>query len=291
MRFAPWAAGLAVLPALALSAALVTSPQAATPAGVVTLPQWRMPDAYSVDLVVHSGKEAITMKRFIDKNRTRTEIDAEGQAVAILEAGDEKGTTYMLMADQKMALKQSVEELTAKVDTAATEAPEAKVELVGEEKLDGMLARRYRITYDEGAVDAWFDAKAGAPLRMESMADGKKTVMEWKNLKAGPQPDQLFQVPKGYEVVDLAEMMAQQRAAMGGMGAAGGMGAMGGMGGMGGMLGGAAGNMGGQMGAGIGASLGASLGGPLGAAAGQYLGGQIGGWIGHKAAGAVTPGR
>ena len=103
---------------------------------------------------------------------------------------------------------------------------------------------------------------------MEATQDGKTGVIEWKNRKVEAQKADLFVVPKGYEVIDMDQMLAQ----MGGMGA-------------GAMAKHALGGMGQGLGSSLGSSLGASLGGPLGAAAGQYIGGRVGASLGSKAGG------
>ncbi len=275
------------------------------------LPHYVQPRQYSVDLVIRGadGKDMV-MHRSVDEGRVRTDIDAEGQQIAMIELGDEKGTTLTLMPKEKRGMKQSREALEAlgqqakpatatAVDAVADpRRPEGKIEDLGEETLDGHVARKLRMSSEEGSALGWFDKETGAPLKMESEVEGKQASIAWKNMKPGPQPAALFVEPKGYEIMDMDEMMSQMKSMggmPGGMGAGGMLGALGGMGGMGGgvkgMAGGMAGNFGSQLGANLGGALGASLGGPLGAMAGQYLGGRIGGMIGRKAADIAIPGK
>jgi hypothetical protein len=257
------------------------------------LPEYHVPPAFSVDLVVQSPEANLVMKRFVDQGHVRTEMAMQGQDMVTIETGDEKGTMYTVMPKEKRAIKQSRESIAAMAGDAA--APEAratgagagppadmKIEDLGDETRDGRAVKKLRLTVPEGAALAWFDKATGAPVRMESNVEGKPTSIEWKNLVVAPQPAKLFEVPKGYEVTDMDEMMAKMKS-MGGMG-----GAL--KGAMGGMAQGFGQNMGASFGSGLGGSLGGALGGPLGAVAGQYLGGKIGGAIGKKAAGAVTPG-
>jgi outer membrane lipoprotein-sorting protein len=268
----------------------------ATPAGVAALglPQYTPPPSFSVDLVIKTEGHDMTMKRYIDNGKIRTELDTEGQQMVMIEMGDEPGTTYMLMPEQKMAMKQSraameeamkkmnkkgLDEAQAKGEAAAAEV---KLEAAGEETIDGRAAKKIRMVTPEGTVFGWFDKESGAPMRFESTAEGKKSTIEWKNFKPGPQPAALYEVPKGYEVRDMDEM-TKQMGSMGGMGMAGTM--------AGGMATGYAQSMGSSMGSSLGGALGASLGGPLGMVAGQYIGGKLGGMIGHKAADMVIPGK
>lgn len=278
-----------------------TKPQKPAKAGgfeAIGLPRYQAPEAFREDLVIQNDGKAFTMKRFVDHGRSRTEMTAEGQSMVMLEMGDEKGTSYTLMPDQKKAMKQSaqgmaesskqVAEAQKKVKEAKTAPPpEIQAEDLGEETVDGRAVKKVRMKYGDEAqeVMGWFDKQTGAPVRMETSAEGKKSVIEWKNRKVEPQAAELFAVPQGYEVTDMDEMMKK----MGSMGG-GGM-PMGGMG-VGAMAKGYAGGMvqgmGQNFGASLGGTLGASIGGPLGGIAGQFIGGKIGGMIGKKAANAIN---
>jgi len=263
----------------------------------IGLPHYVAPEAFREDLVIQNEGKAITMKRFVDHGRSRTEMTSDGQSFVMMEMGDEKGTSYIVMPDEKRAMKQSsqgMSKASKEVADATKKAKEAKsapppdiqAEDLGEETLDGHAVKKVRMKYGKDAqeVMGWFDRQTGAPVRMESSVDGKKSVIEWKNRKVEPQPAELFAVPKGYEVTDMDEMMKK----MGSMGGGMPMGGMG-VGSMAkGMAGGMVQGMGQNFGASLGSTLGASIGGPLGGIAGQFIGGKIGGMIGKKAANAIN---
>ena len=61
------------------------------PAGfaAIGLPHYAAPDAYREDLVIENEGKAITMKRFVDHGRSRTEMASEGHSFVMLEMGDE----------------------------------------------------------------------------------------------------------------------------------------------------------------------------------------------------------
>ena len=296
----------------------------------IDLPEYVEPPAYSVDLVIHSSETAeMVLKRFVDGGRIRTDISAQGQDISMIEMGDEKGTSYTVMPKEKRVVKQSREAMSEFAESVAKQQPQAKQETsptpeanvkvvdLGEETLNGHAARKLRMSSKDGSALAWFDKATGAPLKMESTNDGKTSSIEWRDMKVGAQSPKLYEVPKGFEVTDMDEMMAKMKGmrasgggalggmagmggmsglpGMGGMAGMGGMGGMGGMSGMGGGLNGMAGgmgaNFGSQMGGQLGGTLGASLGGPLGAIAGHYIGGKIGGMIGRKTAQAIVPGK
>jgi hypothetical protein len=267
------------------------SPAAATgapDAKGISLPRYVAPETYSEDLVIQAEGKTFILKRHLDKGMTRTEFSADGHDLVMIELGDEKGTSYEIMPEKKLAVKQSrqsMDEATGgKMGTGEEKARErqsgtppmdVKVEDLGEDTIGGQPAKKLRLIYADGGVLAWFDKGTGAPLRMEGTVDGKNAVLEWKNRKVEPQPAALFEIPKGYEMHDFDAMMAQMK----------GMSGMGGM--MKGMMSGMTQGMGSSLGGSLGSTLGGSLAGPLGAAAGQYIGGKVGSLLGKKAADAI----
>jgi len=254
------------------------------------LPQYQPPTAYSENLVITAEGKAYTMKRAVDGPKMRTDMTMEGQDMTMIELGDERGTMYTLMPDRKEATKTSratmdemsggkmgkAEKKTASENSVATEPINVTVRDLGDDTVNGIAARKMTLISSDGEVTAWFDKSTGGPLRMETKEDGKPMSIEWQNYKAGPVDAKLFEIPKGYKVTDMDEMVAQMKK-------------MGGMEGMAkGMMSGMTQGMGQNMGAQLGSSFGGALGGPLGAMAGQYIGGRIGGAIGKKAGDTIT---
>jgi outer membrane lipoprotein-sorting protein len=294
--------GLAA-PALAAKAPSRTTPgpiPSSAAAARAGLPQWTPPPAYSEQLVYETDGKTIVMDRKVDHGKLRTDMAVDGMKMTMIETGDEKGTSYMVMPDQKRAMKQSRQAMEGMAksplppDSTAQGAADYQVEDLGEETIDGVVTKKLRLVSADGDALTWFDKASGAPVRMESKAEGKAVVLSWKNRKVEPQPEALFTVPKEYEVMDMDEMRSKM-GGMGGMAGMGGAGALGGLmgkgkaGGMaGGMAGGLAGGMGSNLGGGLGGMLGGSIGGPLGSIAGRYIGGKIGGALGHKAASAIV---
>ncbi len=259
--------------------------------GFEGLPQWQPPAQHSVDLLMtHEGK-SMTMTRMVDGGKVRSEMSVEGRKMIMLERPEDGGAIYNIMPEQKMVMKMTPP--AAEPGEAPGDAPPVKVEKLGVEKLNGVAASKFRMSSEGHTVLGWFDAATGAPLRMES----EGAVVEWKNFKPGAPPASAFELPKGYEVMDMDEQMKQMRKMGLGAGLPGGAGRgkAGMMGGMPGMGGGMAGGMGAQVGSGVGSGIGsgvgAAFGGPIGSMVGGYIGGQVGGWMGGKAADAAVPGR
>jgi outer membrane lipoprotein-sorting protein len=274
----PGLAALLLVAPVAGGAGLPPGLDAETKAALAQMPSYTPPSAYSEDLVITADGRTMTMKRFIDGTKIRSDMNANGQDIIMVEMGDADGTMLTIDPKGKRAMKMTMKAMTGQAPevhgepdtTQADNTPPAgyKVEYLGEETLDGVATKKFRMTTADGSALGWFDAATGAPVRMEGTSDGKPAVIEWKNVKVEPQAAALFEVPKGYEVTDMDAMRAQMKA----------------MGGMGNMMKNMAGGMMGGLGQNLGSQLGGVMGGPLGAMAGNYLGGRVGRALGHKAA-------
>jgi hypothetical protein len=145
------------------------------------------------------------------------------------------------------------------------------MELVGTDIIDGKPAQKYAVRMGDGTGFVWLDASTELPVRME--ADGMR--VEMRDYDFSPPAPELFELPKGYEVVDLNQMMrsfSPGRMAIGGV-----AGALGGQ-------------LGGDAGGGIGATIGGAFGGPLGSMVGRFIGQRIGRALGRRGAtAAVSP--
>ena len=76
--------------------------------------------------------------------------------------------------------------------------------MVGQEQIEGYLCDKLLIRYTYGGAEEegsemylWVSPELKAPLRTEAPDLDWKT--ELRNIKAGPQSDDLFEVPPGYD--------------------------------------------------------------------------------------------
>jgi len=75
---------------------------------------------------------------------------------------------------------------------------------VGSETVNGRSTIKYEGTNAKGEPGAaWFDSKLRFPVKW----DGKNGSGEMQNIKEGPQPASLFEIPAGYSKMDMGSMM------------------------------------------------------------------------------------
>ena len=119
----------------------------------IGIPHYVAPASYSEDLVFTAEGKMITMRRFVDHEKIRTEISVGEQEVVTLEAGDADGTMYTLAASQKKAMKSSRKGMEAmareneKSEQAGGEEPaDFNVEVLGDDTIDGVPVKKIRMT-------------------------------------------------------------------------------------------------------------------------------------------------
>jgi hypothetical protein len=71
-------------------------------------------------------------------------------------------------------------------------------EEIGRETVAGEATTKYRVTVEGRTIFIWA-TEDGIPLRMEDESAEGRFVIELTNLKRGPQPDELFEVPAGVQ--------------------------------------------------------------------------------------------
>jgi hypothetical protein len=71
--------------------------------------------------------------------------------------------------------------------------------------LDGLRCRKFTREEARGATVLYLWEEYGLPLRVENVADGGFTVVEFKDLEVGLVPDDVFALPAGVEVTDFWE--------------------------------------------------------------------------------------
>lgn len=148
------------------------------------------------------GGMTITSKVFADNGKMRSEVTANGmQMISIIRPDLQK--SYSVMVAQKMIMEMPYD--PAKAKQMMSTQPEGKTEVVGPDTVDGIACTKYKVTTPENkVVFMWTDAAKKIPVKMAA-EDNTFTIL-WKNFKAGPQPASLFELPTGYQKMEMPSM-------------------------------------------------------------------------------------
>ena len=163
--------------------------------------------SYDCEVSVPEGNK-VSMKAWIKGNQMRTEMpntEGNGSIVSIIDS--EKGIVYIYQPDQKMATKMSISMSPQDNSPSPKEAMASlkpnEMKYTGKDTVDGKKCLVYEIqagNNETGKVWLWEDC--GVPLKIEATTDGKKSVMEYRNVKLDEIPASMFEIPAGTKIVE-----------------------------------------------------------------------------------------
>ena len=162
---------------------------------------------YSAVTVTKVAGREIQGKIFVKGEKQRMEASTpKGATVTILRR--DKKVMWMMMPGQKSYMETPLDQKNQKTMAAALTVPQEGVtkKLLGTETLNGYEAEKYEFTTvkadgRERKTIIWISKKLGAPLRIES-AD-KSFTIDYKDIKEGGVDDALFEVPAGYQKMNM----------------------------------------------------------------------------------------
>ncbi len=188
-------------------------------AGVVWAEEFPTPSAdYSADLLVKvwtgQGDAMVRGKVYASRGRERRELGSPGEEVVSI-VDRNSGTSFVLLPGQNMYMEQHSLHNRGKRDDPAGGWYGADVNLVfvGEEQVNGVATRKYRVSTVEragggaSAGTAWLSAQ-NIPIRLQGSSTSYGTSVgfqiDHRNLRVEKQHASLFQVPSDYRRIDVA---------------------------------------------------------------------------------------
>lgn len=163
--------------------------------------------AYSYDWVMTNSDGSITGKLWVDGGKMRSESQmADQKTVAIVDGKD----VYLYMPDQGKAMKMPNDK------NKAAPAPGAYTEKIDAAKIKVLETATYEgasckvvvtETEDKQKAKIWLRVSDGFLMKVEfADEDGDKIVMEYKNVKVGPVPAEIFRLPAGVQIKDMTDL-------------------------------------------------------------------------------------
>ncbi|HMP77187.1 MAG TPA: DUF4412 domain-containing protein [Kiritimatiellia bacterium] len=149
-------------------------------------------DRFSADQVMTVRGQPLSGKIYVDSGNMRTEMQPAGAPEPMVSIVNGARKTLWMIMPGNMYIEKTLDQ-DEDVSRAAWTSPE-KLEPLGRENVDGVDCEKFRVRGDE-ELFFYVAAKDGLPVRMLS-ADGKLRI-DWKNVKPGPQPASLFELPVG----------------------------------------------------------------------------------------------
>jgi len=174
---------------------------------------------YSADQTIETEAAAMKGKVYATPTRERREM-SQGGTKMIMIARHDKKVVWTLMPEEKMYMEMPMKDSAEKTDMSAYKIEQTPL---GEEKLDGQVMDKSKIvmTHSSGSKMGGFmwTTKQGILAKMDAIAVDKgsknRFKMEQTNIKVGKQPADLFEIPKGFQVMNMGGMGDMLKGMMG----------------------------------------------------------------------------
>jgi hypothetical protein len=174
---------------------------------------------YSADQTIETEAAAMKGKVFSTPTRERREMNQGGTSMIMITRHDKK-VVWTVMPEEKMYMEMPMKESNEKTDMSAYKIEQTPL---GEEKLDGQVMDKSKIimTHSSGTKMGGFmwTTKQGILAKMDAIAVEKgskaRFKMEQTNIKVGKQPADLFEIPKGFQRMDMGGMGDMLKGMMG----------------------------------------------------------------------------
>ncbi|MBN2282661.1 MAG: hypothetical protein JXO48_02110 [Deltaproteobacteria bacterium] len=154
----------------------------------------------SADIVGMSGGNTMISKMYMKGNNVRWETPEQDTYTIVR---TDQGTSWLVMPGQRMYMEMKPDP-SQRIPGERMEG-EVSRKLIGTEVIDGHPTEKYEVTYrddgEEHRMFQWMATDLNFPVKTAS-GDGSWS-MEFRNIKMGSQPEDLFEVPAGYRKMAL----------------------------------------------------------------------------------------
>lgn len=162
-------------------------------------------DEFSFEQVTTVGDQKMQSKWAVKKGRVRIEAEIMGQPVIFV--GDrDKQVGYQWVQGQNQMIKMSYDDLE-QAAAAPPDLHELSVDAsmgtpAGNDTVDSQTCDIYEVTGSAATLRVWVSRNNTLPIKSEiTTAEGTVTT-EFRSLKQGNLPDDLFEPPAGMKIVE-----------------------------------------------------------------------------------------
>lgn len=163
---------------------------------------------FSADTIsTFKGEQQVKGKMYYKPDRFRMDMKVHEEMIVITRI--DKKVVWNIMTEEKMYMEMPFD-LKNKPKVEDKFAGEIDRKEVGRETIDGHPTIKYLITYKvdnkKDQVYQWMATDINFPVKT-SAVDGSWT-QEFRNVKIAAQPDSLFEVPAGYQKMQMPQIPA-----------------------------------------------------------------------------------
>jgi hypothetical protein len=162
------------------------------------------PQQFSADMVMTAQGHAVTGKYAMSGDKMRMEMGAMGQTTITIARHDKK-VSWVLMPAQKTYMEMKMEG-KGQGPTPFDADANFQYTPAGKEIVDGHPCRKMKFTVTKGGQSFsgfhWL-ATDLKDLPVKWSDEAGTSVMEFKNIKMGAPPADLFEIPAGYKKMEM----------------------------------------------------------------------------------------
>ncbi len=174
----------------------------------------QMPNPFSADMKMTGGRQGLmTGKMYFGATSFRMEMNAGGHESIMITTYATK-VMYMIMPAQKMYMEFHGDQMPGGRQQQSWKAYDASnpcasetgatCKKVGTEAVNERVCDKWEITDAKSNTrTVWIDQRSHIPIKTVR----KDATWELLNIKEGPQAASLFEVPAGYQKMDMGSMM------------------------------------------------------------------------------------
>lgn len=161
---------------------------------------------FSADTVtILNGGEKVTGKLYYKPDRFRMEMNTQEDMIMITRI--DRKVAWNIMPAMKMYMEMPFDLKNRPMVEDKFEG-ETERKLIGSETFDGHPTKKYLITYKSGnrteQVYQWIATDMNFPLKTAA-TDGA-WIQEFRNVRIGSQTNSLFEIPAGYQKMEMPQM-------------------------------------------------------------------------------------
>jgi outer membrane lipoprotein-sorting protein len=164
---------------------------------------------FTADMTMNAGGQMMQGKVFVKGQNYRQEMDTMGQKQVMIFNGD-KGTGWVVMpaAHMYMPMPKYGPGNAAQADPKELEKKATK-KYLGKETINGYKCKKYSFVYKDSSgtkMTQWISTKLQYPVKMIIEGQKGRMVRELKNIKETKLSKSLFQLPAGYQKMNIPGM-------------------------------------------------------------------------------------
>ncbi|WP_142525321.1 hypothetical protein [Methylacidimicrobium cyclopophantes] len=170
--------------------------------GQETKEPYNLPDRFSVVQTVQiDGRTTLVQHLYRDGDKLRLESQ-EGPETQIIVLRKDRKKVYTILPAQKLILESSYRDTGSSPNLGLPGEGGASWLFQGKETIRGHSCGKYLAKGARRSLYVWVDETDKYPVRVAPV-DGK-TLVDWEQYQAGPQPTDLFEPPAGYRTMSMS---------------------------------------------------------------------------------------